>query len=443
MMPKDGPARTLAGAAGFVLLSLSLTGCFIHGLHLTQSPLLKYFVSRTGEIAYVGDDGNVYTSDQFGSASRITEDGTAAPGGAVTYGWPTWSPDGKRLLFARFLTPGPGSATTSQLYVVDLASSKIRRLFSSSTLSPFYFYWSPDSRMVAFLSSNDGGDLLDFGYVSADAADSYRSLDSGSPYYWVWSKDSRSVVSHSDFGGAGGGVLSFIPLADPSARSTPTLPLALFETPDLGPDGEPLVPLESTQGSTASTSISEVTKQGRGKAVVATSDAVLYSVSPDRTKIAFLQPDYKNGALANSLTVATISQPSRRYTIPTSSIIAYFWSPDGRRIAYFTTVAPGSRVGSQYAQSANLPRVALRILDVRTHATWLVAQFPPAQGMLNVFPYIDQYQRSETIWSPDSRYLLFTADTSRGNPGVFVAQADANIRPTLIGAGDYASWSWK
>ena len=59
----------------------------------------------------------------------------------------------------------------------------------------------------------------------------------------------------------------------------------------------------------------------------------------------------------------------------------------------------------------------------------------------NVLPFFDQYQRSGTMWSPNSRYLTFSATTSRGFPGVFVAAASGRFRPEFVGPGDLPFWS--
>lgn len=63
--------------------------------------------------------------------------------------------------------------------------------------------------------------------------------------------------------------------------------------------------------------------------------------------------------------------------------------------------------------------------------------------MFSVLPYFDQFQRSATIWSPDSRLILFTALTAGGSPGLFVARADRTLTPRFLSSGDYAFWSWK
>lgn len=46
-------------------------------------------------------------------------------------------------------------------------------------------------------------------------------------------------------------------------------------------------------------------------------------------------------------------------------------------------------------------------------------------------------------WSPDSRFLVFTAISADGEPGLYVARADGNVKPRFLTAGDFAFWSEK
>ncbi len=94
-------------------------------------------------------------------------------------------------------------------------------------------------------------------------------------------------------------------------------------------------------------------------------------------------------------------------------------------------------------KAAEQKRHVLLIGDPGTGKSWVIARFPPSRGMISVIPYFDQYHRSATIWSPDSRFVAFTALGADGAPGLYVAQADGNIKPRFLTQGDYAFWSWK
>ena len=70
-----------------------------------------------------------------------------------------------------------------------------------------------------------------------------------------------------------------------------------------------------------------------------------------------------------------------------------------------------------FLRDENIAYVRLMGCDAATGKTWLIARFPPSRGFFNVLPFFDQYQRSSTPWSPDSRFIGFTAITNQGTSG--------------------------
>ena len=71
-----------------------------------------------------------------------------------------------------------------------------------------------------------------------------------------------------------------------------------------------------------------------------------------------------------------------------------------------------------------------------------MAVFNPTDAFLQVLPFYDQYQRSGTIWSPDSRNLVLSDVDADGNNGIYVVGADGS-QYHKIADGDVAFWSWK
>ena len=72
----------------------------------------------------------------------------------------------------------------------------------------------------------------------------------------------------------------------------------------------------------------------------------------------------------------------------------------------------------------------------------LLFSFVPSEQFAALLPYIDQYQRTLTIWSPDSQHLALSAYTRQG-PKIVVAQAEGDFEPRLLEAGTLPVWSWK
>jgi hypothetical protein len=85
----------------------------------------------------------------------------------------------------------------------------------------------------------------------------------------------------------------------------------------------------------------------------------------------------------------------------------------------------------------------LYVIDAETGGSRELALFRPTQGFTSIIPYFDQYQRSATIWSPDSRNIVISANDSDGNDGIYVVEVDGNLEPRLLTDGSLAFWSWK
>ena len=79
------------------------------------------------------------------------------------------------------------------------------------------------------------------------------------------------------------------------------------------------------------------------------------------------------------------------------NVIAYFWSPDGSRLAY---VAP--------SQTAGVLRWT--VLNVVNGERWPLVDFIPSRDQLVMFQFFDQYAYSHSPWSPDSRSLVFAGE---------------------------------
>jgi TolB protein len=72
-----------------------------------------------------------------------------------------------------------------------------------------------------------------------------------------------------------------------------------------------------------------------------------------------------------------------------------------------------------------------------------VATFSPTDDFVTLLPYFDQYSRSLTFWSPDSRHFVYTQDENSSGGSVWVADVSGTTPPLKIGEGTIAVWSWK
>jgi hypothetical protein len=56
-------------------------------------------------------------------------------------------------------------------------------------------------------------------------------------------------------------------------------------------------------------------------------------------------------------------------------------------------------------------------------------------------PFWDQYERSQTLWSPDGRSFVHAGTTSDGEQGIWVHEAATTGPSTFLVPGDIAFWS--
>ena len=127
------------------------------------------------------------------------------------------------------------------------------------------------------------------------------------------------------------------------------------------------------------------------------------------------------------------------------NIIAFFWSPSGKEIAYFILLqanadsSGGSSSGSGSAQTTPQYVLQLHVLDVTTGESRELFTYQPTQQFLSVLPYFDQYHQSVTIWSPDNNNLVLSFLDNSGNPGIAVVAASGKLQPRILAQGYLAS----
>src|SRR5512141_2545536 len=123
----------------FLLGALLLSSCLPKDVQVPQSPLLPFLERKSGLIAYIGPDWNIYTSDQAGG--HITQYTKDAKVPAKTtdpfryYVYPTWSPDGNSLGFVG--VSGQSEITSSDVFIAPVEDNA-RKVYTSASEHPFY-----------------------------------------------------------------------------------------------------------------------------------------------------------------------------------------------------------------------------------------------------------------------------------------------------------------
>ena len=73
------------------------------GIKVPQSPLLGAVERKSGLIAFISSDGNIYTMNQAGQdLTQITTDATFGDGQLHYYSHVTWSTDGSQIAYVSY-----------------------------------------------------------------------------------------------------------------------------------------------------------------------------------------------------------------------------------------------------------------------------------------------------------------------------------------------------
>jgi TolB protein len=170
-----------------------------------------------------------------------------------------------------------------------------------------------------------------------------------------------------------------------------------------------------------------------------------FAWSSDSTHLAYIDGDQLLDA-GTFGPLHVVDLETSKETVEDANIIAFFWSPSGKEIAYFVLLqANNDSSGSSGGSAQTTPQFVLQlhVLDVTTGKSRDLFTYRPTQQFLSVLPYFDQYHQSATIWSPDNNNLVLSFLDNSGNPGIAVVAASGKLEPRLLAPGYLAFWSWK
>ena len=401
----------------------------------------------TGDrIAYIGNDNNVYTINgdgtdrqrltqlDFGPVVRRTSLGFPQVRTSF-YAWPTWSPDGQKIAVSRVVTEGT-PADGIELRSIDLASDVTNGretvVFTNTPGAgqvargaPHYIYWHPDCERVTFLAAKPGGLTLYLGPV--DGSDDVEEVISGGPLYFTWSPDGGSALFHVGqelllAQSADAGKRKLLPPEDLTYRaaswSYDSARMAFIDDSVFG--GHTLFAADA---------------DGENPEVIAgVGTRTAFMWSPTNDLIAFSDTTYNTVPYHSTLTVVDTATHEVKVAI-NEPILAFFWSPDGSRIAYVSIDRAAQRFSWKVlAMDGTLPRV--------------LTDFIPSNDLFTMLSFFDQYSYSNSLWSPDGTQLVFSGQVPRPDGSValgdevFVIDVDDDQPPVAIADGSLAFWSW-
>ncbi|MFK7804386.1 MAG: hypothetical protein AB8G95_22310 [Anaerolineae bacterium] len=449
---------------------------------LTESDFAIFIGRKSGLITYLGPNGNIFTINQAGrnnvsitSDSNLEqfEDLSRAPD-AVYYLLPTWTTSGRKLAFAQHqitdtrdqdFAQVPNLISNSQTGMFSIGYSpaqplarpeqqngrtSIYTIFSADadgenqqtlwtgTARPIYMYWAPDGETLSVLLQEPGGSELQFALLKAGDSESnqetFQIIDVGGPLYWDWAPHTNQILTHI------GSVppterVSLLSLESQVIEEILDLEPARFASPDISPDGRlVMLPLQSDVADDDDTWVTIIDLTTRNKSVVDRLDGDLFvggAFSPDNSMIAYIA---STGTAEGELAIYTLENGNLVIS-QSKKLLAFFWSPDSSKIAAFGVVP------SDEDSNSGRPTLSVQIIDVQSEGvTELFSSFETTSQFTEVLTFYSQYQRSATIWSPDSQNIVFPVRT-RDGPMVITMDVSGTIHPRTLAPGVLAFWS--
>ena len=349
------------------------------------------------------------------------------------YAWPVWSPDGKSVAFSGTSSGFNGNRRVGLYSMgVDQTSPRPRTLYANqpgtdaiAELTPHYTVWSPDGRRQAFIAQTWGGGLTLFTRLSARHGKPRRLL-SGAPLYASWSPDSRYLLIHSgaDYHQVDTGRRLQVTRL-PNQSRQPSAPSWSPVT------GQMALLLEMTEG--VQTLVVADPDGGNVGLLGSNQGASAFSWRPEQPSIAVARHEGNEAQMYQGVWLIDVASGTEEQII-SDPVIAFFWSPDGRQLAYVTPV----EIESGW--------VRWSVLNLETGRTVDLTPFRPTVNFWTLLRFFDQYSQSARVWSADGRQLVMagtldSADDSSDEPAVYAQPADRSEEPRLIVEGTLGVWA--
>ncbi len=405
----------------------------------------------TGKLSIVGNDNVIYVlrfdgkppQAVLGKAGQVVD---ASNDGEIFF-WPTWSKDGTKLA-AYGVNVLNGNAATSDTYVVNADGSGLYKVQDQTQFAPVFLSWSPDGNFLSILLNRDTGLELNVADTSKNVAGkpaTLRPVVSGGPIFSHWSSDSDSLVVRA---GDGAKIPVSVGVFHAKSAGAKLNPIAAkpgdFRAPSFSADGKKLAFSTLTTASDNET-LNVQTKDGAALASIPLEgSSAAFAFSPDGTKIAHTYALSSSGSYKgiglNDISTADKGVALKPTQVVSDPILAFWWSPDGKKLAY---------IGGNDTGDA----LTWNIYDLDTKKTSKLTEWIPSREVFQLIAYFDQYALSDSIWSPDSKTLVFTgfagqnmrADSGKpsGDPVTYLLPVSGPNagKPQAIEPGKLAFWT--
>ena len=448
--PTTSAARSTAGSTTVASSTVRPTA--------TPRPTLQVPQGYAGKLALLGTDNALYIVRFDGSQPVVALGSATAPPSATQDGevieWPTWSKDGSKLA-ALSLNIKSGQVDSTDIVVTDGAGKNPVKVQEGDAAPPVFISWSPDGSLLSVLGHGSGSSsllelhLLDTSKASAATKPADRKVAEGTSVYTGWSPDSQQLLIHTSTS-TNTSALALLAAKDSQAQPAALkVNPSLFRSPAFSADGSRRA-FSVTNGSTKNEDIVLQDKDGNDAGKIDSGGTgATFNWSPVDTKLAFSVANASNQGLYKGISLlevdpkAPASTPLTATQVVNEDVAAFFWSPDGKKLAYITVNDTGSML-------------IWKVYDLGTKKSTAITEWFPSENWGQLISFFDQYAQSNSIWSPDSKALVFAGLSNEDYTALNQSGATDNLQPMVyvlpvdganagkaqaIGYGSLAFWS--
>jgi TolB protein len=161
--------------------------------------------------------------------------------------------------------------------------------------------------------------------------------------------------------------------------------------------------------------------------------------SPGSAELAVVDQADPASPLFQRLQVVS-AQGSATRTIAEEPLLAFYWSPNGERIAWVAVDSERGVFTWKVAPASGGPAQEL-------------FPFQPSSETLAMLTFFDQFAYSHSPWSPDSSHLVVAGSSEPPSPRrngqtptgsrIYVVDVTGATPPQDLAAGTLAVWSWR
>ncbi len=404
-----------------------------------------------GRITYIGDDANVYVCDGScdrptcltcppkaeqafaGGLMRVALTRTAGRG-AIQYNWPTFSPDGNQVAYSS--ATHAGGSPLYGIHAYDLGRRAAITIFQTPD-QPIYLSWLPGGHRLFFLVSD--GTTLKLMLAEAREGKPVRIILTGQPLFYDWNQAANELAFHYvPAEGTGGEQTGLMSVTDRDQRVVKTLAAgaAPFRNPAWSPDKSHLAYVVDRKNGQVALVVANADGSSPREMVGLAPRTTSFSWSPDSKQIAFSTLRDEGAMSYDGVNLLDLASGNIS-TLVSDPVIAYYFSPDGRRLAYIGA--------TEVSNTWNVIE-----LGGAKAAGRRLGNFVATRSESVAYRVFDQYTLSHRVWSPDSRALVFAgvmlkegmALPSGAMPpsSVWMLPVDG-APPQSLAEGDVAFWS--